>query len=86
MIHCGRRVVDVQVVAREQGRRHLGVKALTQELLTPEYNKSEYARFSDWCIDDWLSEKQVSYAALDAILPLYLHRRLTDGSLPPCYY
>lgn len=75
-----RRVEDVQVLARQRGHQRVNMEALTQQLLTSRYQKSHDARTCDWGSDAQLTEEQVRYAALDAILPLYLHKRLTDGS------
>lgn len=64
-------------MARDQGHDRVGMEALTQALLTSRYRKSRGARVSAWDRHE-LTDRQVRYAALDAILTLHVYKRLCD--------
>jgi len=66
--------VDIQKLAREQGRANLGLKGLTGEVLGAALTKGP--KMTNWERRD-LTEEQLRYAATDAWIGLELYRRMT---------
>ncbi|KIZ04139.1 hypothetical protein MNEG_3818 [Monoraphidium neglectum] len=73
-------LVDAQDVARGMGYLRVGVRAMTHSWLDPSYTKSRNVSRSDWEVES-LTQRQVRYAALDALNIGWIYRALYRAHL-----
>ncbi|XP_037955834.1 exonuclease 3'-5' domain-containing protein 2-like [Teleopsis dalmanni] len=74
---------DLRYLAVLTGRNGGGLANLSKHVLQVQMDKSYYIRCSDWQADR-LSQRQISYAAADAILAVDIYMKLFNELLQDC--